>query len=74
MNFRSRLQRLERARPPGPTLWLAFVDEAGNILDDGSAAVRPWVGRHCSAVPSIGKIIVGVDPLQVLGRPCTDLP
>jgi hypothetical protein len=68
MNFRSRLQRLERARPPGPTLWLAFVDEAGDILDDGSAEVRPWVGRHWGTVPSIGRIVMGVDQLQVLGR------
>ena len=69
MRARQRLQRLERLRPPdSPTLWLVFVDEEGIVLDDGSVGVRPWIGKHYSAIPRIGKLIIGVDPLVVLGR------
>jgi hypothetical protein len=47
MRLRQRLQRLEEARPPsGPKLWLAFVDDDGHILDDGSQETLPWIGMH----------------------------
>ncbi|HYT92364.1 MAG TPA: hypothetical protein VEL76_26860 [Gemmataceae bacterium] len=62
MNLRNRLKRLEKLQPKGPTLWLVYVDEAGLILDDGSAEVKPWVGRHYSELPSVGKILTGLDP------------
>ena len=45
------------------------VDNEGIVLDDdGSAGVRPWIGKHYSAIPRIGKLIIGIDPLVVLGR------
>jgi hypothetical protein len=43
------------------------VDEQGVILDDRSEAVRPWVGRHCGELPRWVQVVVGVDPLVVLG-------
>lgn len=69
MSLRQRLRRLERGRPAGsPTLGLVCVDEEGRVLDDGSVGVRPWIGRHYGAIPRIGQLIVGIDPLQVLGH------
>lgn len=69
MTLRQRLRRLEGVRPAGsPTLWLVCVDEEGRVLDDGSDGVKPWIGQHYSGVPSIGQLIIGIDPLQVLGR------
>lgn len=69
MSLRRRLRRLEALRPAGlPTLWLVCVDDEGRVLDDGTAAVRPWIGKPLSAVPSIGKLIVGIDPLVVVGQ------
>jgi len=47
---------------------LVCVDEEGRVLDDGSVAVRPWIGQHDSAVPSIKQLHIGIDPLHVLGR------
>jgi len=38
------------------------------VLDDDSAAIRPFVRKHHSAVPGNPKLIVGVDPHEVLGR------
>jgi hypothetical protein len=49
-------------------LWLVCVDEEGTVLDDGTDGVRPWIGEHYSAIPRIGKLIIGIDPLVVLGR------
>jgi hypothetical protein len=69
MSVRQRLQFLERLHPPdSPTLWLVCVDTEGRVLDDGSAGVRPWIGKHYSAIPRIGRIVMGIDPLVVLGR------
>jgi hypothetical protein len=68
MGLCHRLKRLERALPPAPALSLVCVDEEGRILDDGSDTRRPWIGRHYSDVPGAPKVIVGVDPLEVLGR------
>jgi hypothetical protein len=67
MSLRHRLKRLESAVPRGPVVWLVCVDEEGIVLDDGSAEVRPWVGRHVREVPGTPKVLVGIDPL-VLGR------
>jgi hypothetical protein len=69
MGLRQRLQKLEKAHPPnGPGLWIACVDEEGRILDDGSRATRPWVGKHYHDVPrGVATVIGGVDPLIVLG-------
>jgi hypothetical protein len=47
---------------------LVSVDEEGRVLDDGSVAVRPWIGQHYSAVPNIAQLLIGIDPLQVMGR------
>jgi hypothetical protein len=69
--LRRRLDRLGRLCPPPPAaphLYLAFVDGAGQVLDDGSEAVRPWVGRHYAELPGPVRVIVGVDPLRILGR------
>jgi hypothetical protein len=69
MRVRQHLRRLERLHPPdSPTLWLVCVDNEGIVLDDGTAGVRPWIGKHYSAIPRIGKLIIGIDPLVVLGR------
>jgi hypothetical protein len=43
-------------------------DAEGRILDDGSRAVRPWIGTHYRDVPrGVATVIGGVDPLIVLG-------
>jgi hypothetical protein len=70
MRLSQRLQRPEKARPPsGARLWLVCVDDDGRILDDGSQETLPWIGMHYGDVPGgVGKIIVGIDPLAVLGR------
>jgi hypothetical protein len=70
MQLRQRLKRLEKAHPPnGPRLWLVCVDHTGRILDDGSPDTRPWVGLHYADVPGgVAKVIMGIDPLVVLGR------
>jgi hypothetical protein len=46
MNLCQRLARLEQARVQTSALTHVFLDEDGRIYDDGSAAVRPWIGRH----------------------------
>ena len=69
MRVRQRLERLEPLHPPdSPTLWLVCVDDEGIVLNDGTAGVRPWIGKHYSAIPRIGKLIIGIDPLVALGR------
>jgi hypothetical protein len=69
MSVRQRLRRLQRLHPPDSrTLWLVCVDNEGIVLDDGTAGVRPWIGKHYSAIPRIGKLIIGIDPLVVVGR------
>jgi hypothetical protein len=41
----------------------------GHILDDGSQETVPWIGMHYQDVPGgVAKVIMGVDPLAVLGR------
>jgi hypothetical protein len=54
MNMQSRLRRLEQrleqlsaAERPS----YACIDKHGRILDDGTAKVKPWVGRHYSELP-----------------------
>jgi hypothetical protein len=69
-NVRRRLGRLEQrceARRPAAHLSVACVDAAGRVLDDGSEAVRPWVGRHHSELPNPVIVVGGIDPLRVLG-------
>jgi hypothetical protein len=54
MRARQRLERLERLHPPdSPTLWLVCVDNEGIVLDDGSAGIRPWIGKHYVSVRRI---------------------
>jgi hypothetical protein len=68
-SVRGRLARLERHLAPGrPPLDVAFVDEHGLILDGRSEAVRPWVGRRRRELPGAVSVVVGVDPLVVLGH------
>jgi hypothetical protein len=67
MSLGHRLKRLARARPTGNVLSLVCVDEEGRVLDDGSDKLRAWIGKHYSHVPGASKVIVGVDPLVVLG-------
>ena len=68
INVRGRMARLERrCRSPASHIYSAFVDLQGLILDDRSEAVRPWVGRHYSELPDPVSIVMGVDPLVVLG-------
>jgi hypothetical protein len=37
---------LEQTRVQTTALTYVVLDEQGRIYDDGSAAVRSWVGRH----------------------------
>jgi hypothetical protein len=68
--LRRTLARMERACPvpSRPHLWLACVDDQGRVLDDGSEAARPWVGRHHTELPGPVQVIAGIDPFRVLGR------
>jgi hypothetical protein len=43
------------------------VEEPWCILDDGTAATRPWVGRHSDEAPVAGAVLVGIDPREILG-------
>jgi hypothetical protein len=67
-SLRRRLERLTRSRLSSPHYFLAFVDADGIVLDDGSAASRGWVGRHCSELPAPVKVIRGVDPLRMFAE------
>jgi hypothetical protein len=66
-NLRRRLARLEQccSPPAAEQLSVAYVDADGRVLDTGSEAVRPWVGRHSSELPGPLTIGQGVDPLVV---------
>jgi hypothetical protein len=66
VSLRHRLQPLEEARQEKAAIWLLCVDEQGLVLDDGSAAIRPFVGKHYSAVPGNPKLVVVIDPMVVL--------
>ena len=44
------------------------MDESGLVLDDGSDYIRSWIGKHYSEVPGNCKLLVGADPLMMLGR------
>lgn len=68
MSLRHRLQRLEQVLRGDFAIQLVCVNEAGLVLDDGSEQIRPWSGKHYSEVPGPPKVLVGVDPLEVLGR------
>ena len=68
MSLRNRLKSLEQIQRDDFAIRLLSVNEAGLVLDDGSDPIRPWIGRHYSAVPDNCKVIVGVDPLVMLGR------
>jgi hypothetical protein len=65
---RDRLGRLVPP-PPVPHLYLACLDEAGRVLDDGSEAARRWIVRHYAELPAPVHVIAGLDPLRVLGLP-----
>jgi hypothetical protein len=67
MSLGHRLKRLARARPTGNVLSLVCVDEEGRVLDDGSAMIRAWIGKHYSDMPGAAKVSVGVDLLVLLG-------
>jgi hypothetical protein len=70
MNLRARLAKVEKALAvaEAPGARLVCTDTAGIVLDDGSEATRPYVGRHVREVPGEPKVVVGVDPIKVLGR------
>jgi hypothetical protein len=67
VRLRTRLARLERTQAQASRLSLVCVDEEGCILDDGTAEIQPWVGMHQDDLPFAVQVIVGVDPLVVLG-------
>ncbi len=46
--------------PSAQHVYLAFLDEAGLVLDGGTPAARPWVGRHYAELPEPVYAIVGV--------------
>ena len=47
---------------------LVCVDAHNRILDDGSVACRPWVGRDRAELPRRVQVLRGVAPLEILGR------
>jgi hypothetical protein len=68
-NFQRRLKRLQAVLMPArPQLSIVGVDDDGRVLDDGTEASRPWVGRNCGELPRGVQILRGVDPLEILGR------
>ncbi len=69
MTLRNRLRRLEKASPPAPRPRVVFLAEDGNVLDDGSAVTRPWIGEYYRELPGPCLWLRGVDPFEVLGRP-----
>ena len=72
MTLKQRLKRLEGLRQgsaEAPSL--VVLDPQGRILESGSAAVRPWIGRHFSELPKGGslKVYRGFDPGDLCGPP-----
>jgi len=55
-----------------PHLYVAVVDENGLVIDDGGEAVRPWIGRHVTELPSSVTVVSGIDPRLVLGLDIAD--
>jgi hypothetical protein len=62
-----RLVRLERKQSVTPCLSIVCVDDQGRILDDGTFLTRQWVGRCPEEMPYPVQVLVGVEPLLVLG-------
>jgi hypothetical protein len=58
----------EQLRPGEVTLWAVCLDEGGRVLDDGSGAIKPYVGRPVAEVPNVRQVYGNVDPLVVTGR------
>ena len=67
MSLRIRLTHLERPQSLASQPSLVCVDEEGRVLDDGTAEMRPWIRKHQDDWPFPVAVIVGVDPLVVLG-------
>lgn len=69
MSVKRRLRQLEKRLPAPQDLvpWIAAVDENGFVLDDGTPAIKGWVGKPESSLPEATQIIRGVDPLLVFG-------
>jgi hypothetical protein len=67
VSLHNRLRRLEAKKPPTGHPGIVCVDEAGHVLDDGCADLRPWVGMNYAELPFAVTALVGVDPRQVLG-------
>ena len=70
--LRTRVAALE-AQAPRPGLpYVAFLDDAGRLLDDGSGS--PWTGRTLAELrASLPRdwplsVVGGIDPLVVTGR------
>jgi hypothetical protein len=66
-NLHNRLARLQRISPQTPHPSIVFVDDEGRVLDDGSAVIRPWVGRYPTEMPFPVQILGGIDPRLMLG-------
>jgi hypothetical protein len=67
VRLRTRLAHLERTCTQASAPSLACVDEAGSILDDGTAETRPWIGKRQDDLPFPVQVLLGVDPLVALG-------
>jgi len=63
----TRLVRLERRQSVSACLPIVCVDNQGRILDDGTLLTRQWVGRCPEEMPCPVQVLVGVEPLLVLG-------
>ncbi len=71
VKLHSRLVRLERSQSLTPHLVIVCVDNQGHILDDGTLLSRQWVGRCLEEMPYPVQVLVGVEPLLVLGSTST---
>jgi hypothetical protein len=50
VNLRQRLKRLEQSRGQASAPTYVWLDEQGRVGDDGSEAMRTWVGRTLDRV------------------------
>ena len=69
-SLRRRLDRVQSMLPSPATAYppIVCVDAHNRILDDGSAACRPWVGRDRAELPRRVQVLRGVAPVEILGR------
>ncbi|MBX9677751.1 MAG: hypothetical protein K2X38_03225 [Gemmataceae bacterium] len=64
-----RLRQLEQRVSPcvNAVPAIAVVDDGGQVVDDGSIGITPWIGRTPTSLPTGTQIIRGIDFRRVLG-------